>query len=112
MDGRMGHAKAIGVIVGVCFGAALLLAIDFFFVLVLVYRAGWLNSLTSLIALSVAAVMLAVAQAYILARVLVARRPEQVHAAVDYCRANKAVAFGVVFVMLVVLRLVAGRFLG
>jgi hypothetical protein len=112
MDGRMGHARAIGGIVAVCAVVALLLAMNFFFVLVLVYKAGWLTTMTSLVALSAAAVMLAVAEAYILARILGARCPELVSGFTLYCRENKFVAIGVVLALLVALRLAAARFVG
>lgn len=112
MDERLGHAKAIGILVGVCLAVALLLGMDLFFVLVLVYRAGWLKSLASLIGLGVAAAVLAAAQVYMLARVAAARQPELLGGMKDYCRAHKLVVLVVLAAVLAAVCLAVGAFLG
>lgn len=112
MNGQLGHAKAIGIIAAVCVAVALLLGMNIFFVLVLVYRAGWLNSLTSLAGTGVAAAVLAVAQVYVAGRALRARYPDASYAVMQYVGAHKLALLAAVAAALVALRFAVGAYVG
>ncbi|GEM_PF-1309546 len=111
MNGQMSHVRMIGIIALVCVAIACILGMDLFFVLVIVYRAGWLNGLMALVGMGVAATLLALAQCYLIGRVLMARYPEQTRSVLQYTKTHMLKIVGVSILVLVALRFAIGAYL-
>ena len=112
MNDRMNHARMIGIIALVCLSIACILGMDLFFVLVIVYRAGWLNSSLALAGMGVAATLLALAQCYIIGRALTARYPEQTSSMLRYSKTHMLKIVAASILVLVALRFAVGAYLG